>query len=72
MEFLKLENETTTKYIPIFDTPDSTVDNVYPVGSIYLTVNDVNPSTLFGGVWEKIEDKFLIGKSSNYSQGGGK
>lgn len=26
-------------------------DMVYPIGSIYLGVNNVNPSTLFGGTW---------------------
>lgn len=49
------------------------LDNVYPVGSIYMNVNSTNPGTLFGGTWEKIQGKFLLGMSSSYpagSQGG--
>lgn len=26
-------------------------DSMHPVGSIYMSVNNVNPSTLFGGTW---------------------
>ena len=44
-------------------------DVVYPVGSIYMSVNNVNPATLFGGTWEKIEGKFLLGASSGHSLG---
>lgn len=46
---------------------------VYPVGSIYLSVNAINPAILFGGTWSKIEGKFLLGSSGSYalgSQGG--
>lgn len=43
------------------------VDDVYPVGSIYMSVNSTNPSTLFGGTWQQLEDTFLLGAGSSYS-----
>ena len=36
-------------------------DLVYPIGSIYISVNSVNPQTLFGGAWEQLQDRFLLG-----------
>lgn len=45
------------------------LDNVYPVGSIYMNVNSTNPETLFGGTWEQIQGKFLLGMSSSYPAG---
>ena len=45
------------------------LDNVYPIGSIYMNVNSTNPGTLFGGTWELIQGKFLLGMSSSYPAG---
>mgnify|MGYP003474060879 CR=1 FL=1 len=41
----------------------------YPIGSIYLSVNDTSPASLFGGTWEKIQDRFLLASGSSYSLG---
>lgn len=42
---------------------------LYPVGSIYISTNSVNPSTLFGGKWEQKKNRFLIGAGDIYSNG---
>lgn len=44
-------------------------DLIYPIGSIYMSVNTTNPSTLFGGTWEKIKDRFLLASGDNYING---
>lgn len=45
------------------------LDNVYPVGSIYMSVNSTNPKNLFGGTWEQIQGKFLLGMNNDYPAG---
>lgn len=44
--------------------------DAYPVGSIYMSVNSTSPSTLFGGTWQRIQDRFLIAAGSTYKAGG--
>lgn len=44
--------------------------DAYPVGSIYMSVNSTSPSTLFGGTWERIQDRFLLCAGSTYAAGG--
>ena len=46
------------------------VDLIYPVGSIYMSVNATNPKELFGGTWERIQGRFLLGASNSYAAGG--
>ena len=41
----------------------------YPVGSIYMSVNSTDPSTLFGGSWERIQDQFLLSAGDTYAAG---
>ena len=45
------------------------IDAIYPVGSIYMSVNEVSPETLFGGTWEQIEDRFILAAGSTYEGG---
>lgn len=45
------------------------LDLVYPVGSLYMSVNSTSPATLFGGTWEQIKDKFLLSAGDTYNAG---
>ena len=41
----------------------------YPIGSIFLSISNINPSTFFGGRWEQIKDRFLLCAGNNYTAG---
>lgn len=46
------------------------LDNIYPIGSIFISTNTTNPSTYFGGKWERIKGRFLLAADdSNYKIG---
>lgn len=49
--------------------PVLTLDDVYPVGSIYMSVNTANPAALFGGVWERIKERFLLAAGDTHTAG---
>lgn len=41
----------------------------YPVGSIYLSVNNINPSKWFGGTWEQIaKGRTLVGVDTSQTE----
>lgn len=59
-----IENELNAKV----NTSDL-IDLIYPVGSIYMSANNVSPANLFGGTWEQIKDKFLLSAGDTYNAG---
>jgi microcystin-dependent protein len=44
-------------------------ETIYPVGSIYMSVNNIDPSVVFGGTWQQIKDKFLLASGDTYENG---
>ena len=45
---------------------------LYPIGSIYTSMNNINPSKFIGGTWEQIVDRFLYCSNSSLETGGSK
>lgn len=58
------ENQTIT--IPSGASMNDIVNLIYPVGAIYLSTSEVSPGTLFGGTWERLKDRMLIGAGDAY------
>ena len=61
------ENQTIT--IPSGASTKDIINLIYPVGSIYLSTSAVSPGTLFGGTWQRLENRMLVGAGSSYSVG---
>lgn len=34
---------------------------IYPIGSVYMSKNSTDPSTLFGGTWQRIKGRVIVG-----------
>lgn len=49
------------------DTTQQILNMIYPVGSIYMSVNNVSPATFIGGTWTALTDRVLIGAGSSYA-----
>lgn len=76
-------SQIVVKYTDIVDNCTSSSTNVplsanqgrllrnmiYPVGSIYISVNSTSPASLFGGTWEQIQNRFLLAAGSSYTAG---
>lgn len=47
----------------------NSITNLHPVGSIYISVSSTNPGNLFGGVWQRIQDTFLLAAGTGFPAG---
>ena len=45
-------------------------DILYPIGSVYMSVNSTSPATLFGGTWTQISGRFLYCTTTSKTTGG--
>lgn len=62
LDELKQQNTSQSSQIDV-------LKKLYAVGSIYMSTNSTSPAELFGGTWERIKDKFLLGAGDSYSAG---
>jgi hypothetical protein len=56
-----------TKLKWLYDQMQATASKLYPVGSVYISFNSADPSTLFGGTWERLKDTFLLANGDAYA-----
>ena len=54
-------NQTLQSWIDKMEDEKFDLLTVYPVGAIFQSTSNTSPASLFGGNWEKIENKFLLG-----------
>ena len=45
------------------------VDEIYPVGAVYISSTLISPADKFGGEWERIEGRFLLGADEEGEMG---
>ena len=41
----------------------------YHVGAVYISADPTSPASLFGGTWEQLKDRFLLGAGDTYTAG---
>ena len=60
---------SSNNYIIYADGKNLT-DTIYPVGSLYWSSKSTNPSSLFGGTWVQIKDRFVLACGDTYTSSG--
>ena len=62
-------NQTLQKWIDNMEDKKFDLLTVYPVGAIFQSTSNTSPASLFGGNWEKIQNRFLYGSGGSYGVG---
>lgn len=65
-DFNNFKKETNTKFTTtkeeLTDLINTTLDSIYPVGSVYISLTDTNPGTYLKGGWEQFaQGRTLVG-----------
>lgn len=42
------------------------LNKCYPIGTLYWSITNNDPSTFLGGVWERIKDRFVLAVGDTY------
>ena len=58
-----------TKLNWLYGQLQDTASKLYPIGSVYISFNSADPSTLFGGTWQRLKDTFLLASGDAYAAG---
>lgn len=62
---LLVANDSTVMYRDWNKLVNSIKSAMYPVGSVYITYNNVNPGTFLGGTWERFgQGRTLVGEGT--------
>lgn len=56
-----------TKLNWLYGQLQDTASKLYPVGSVYISFNSADPSTLFGGTWTRLKDRMLMASGDSYA-----
>lgn len=54
-----------------FMTQENWLNQVYPVGSVYISYKATSPASLFGGTWEQLKNHFLFATNATSGDKGG-
>ena len=64
-----IDESGVIKAFEIIPSLSSVVDKIYPIGSVYMSLADTDPGTLFGGEWTKLSGRFLLSSSPDKAAG---